>query len=49
MSNDRRTKYDDKMKALGFKKIHPWVHDNDRKKVLELIEELREKRLKSLD
>jgi len=49
MSKDKRTRYDDKMKALGFKKIHPWVHDDDRQNILKLIEDLREKKLKSLD
>ena len=44
---DRREKYDDKMKRLGFKKIQPWVHHDDKKEVLDLCEELREKRLNS--
>lgn len=41
----RRDKYDQKMKRLGFTKIHPWVHQDDKEEILKIIEEKREVRL----
>jgi len=41
----RREKYHDKMLKLGFKKIHPYVHLDDVASVLDMVEEMRRKRL----
>lgn len=46
---DKRKKYDDKMKSLGFKKIHPYVHEDDRQSVLEHTSKLMKERLELLD
>lgn len=45
-NDGRREKYDQKMKLLGFSKIHPWVHKDDREEILKFIEVKREARLK---
>lgn len=47
--SDRRATYHEKMTKLGFIKIHPYVHFEDKAKLLKIIEEYREERLKKLD
>lgn len=44
---NKREKYHEKMTKLGFGKIQPYVHFDDKEQVLSLVKELREKRLNS--
>lgn len=44
-NDDRRERYAEKMKRLGFSKIQPWVHKDDKDEILKIIEQKREKRL----
>lgn len=46
---DRRETYHDKMIAWGFKKIHPYVHQDDKDEILALVEKKRKERLKLID
>jgi len=46
---DRRETYAKKMERLGFRKLQPWVHEDDAETILSLAKKLREKRLRAID